>query len=205
MATTIHKKPEWFFYPTWIILSSLSVPLAFLLDLLVLRLIINFVGEYIDVNGVRHITEDYLYMYTFVPLVGLLTGLLQYGLLQRYWPRMGWWVLATIVGWLLGMLVLVISNWLGWKGLSTDLDLVFIVMGLSIGVGQWLLLRQRLPSAGWWIGANGVGWGLLALITVGNTIDQFGLLTLGFVPACVTAAVLALLVKQVQSTEPLGV
>lgn len=202
--TTI-KKPEWFFYPAWIILTMLCVPIAFVLNLAILRVITIFVGDFIYVDGVRHITEDYLSMYTFISLVGLLTGLLQYRLLRRYLPHMGWWVLATTGGWLLGALLILISGWLNfWTYESFDIDLAFIVMGLSIGVGQWLLLRRLLPWAGWWVGANVVGWGLLGLVT-GDSLDQFGLLALGFLPACVTAVMLALLMNRAHPTEPQGV
>jgi hypothetical protein len=197
-----NEKPRWFFYPIWIILTSLCVPIAFFIDLVILRIIISFVGEFIYVNGVRHITEDYLGIYPFVPVVGFLTGILQYGLLRRYLPRMSWWVLATTGGWLLGLLLIVIPSWLNWMDGSFNLDLAFILMGLAIGVGQWLSLRRRVPRASWWIGANVVGWGLLGLITAGNSIGQFGLFTLGFVPACVTAAVLAVLMNQVKPTQP---
>ena len=201
---TIHKKPEWFLYPAWILLTAACVPLAFFLMFPILRLIINIVGDVIYVNGVRHITEDYLFLYIFVPVVGLLTGTLQYGLLRRYLPRMGGWVFATLGGWLLGILLIVILSRLGWMKAPLDLDLTFLVMGLSIGVGQWLLLRRRLPRAGWWIGANVAGWGLLALITAENSLGQFGLFMVGFLPACVTAAALALLMNQVGPAGPQG-
>lgn len=203
MATI--KKPEWFFYPTWIILTLLCVPLAFFINIAIMLVITSFIGDFIYVDGVRHITEDYLSMYTFIPIVGFVTGLLQYGLLRRYLPHMGWWVLATTGGWLLGGFLILISGWLNiWPYESFDLDLAFIVMGLSIGVGQWLLLRRHLPRAGWWVGANVVGWGLLGLITDGS-MGQFGLLALGFLPACVTALVFALLWNRVHPTEPQGV
>ena len=198
-----NEKPRWFYYPTWIILTSLCVPIAFFIDLVILRIIISFVGDFIYVNGVRHITEDYLSIYTFVPIVGLLTGVMQYGLLRRYLPRIGWWVLATTGGWLLGVVLIVISSWLNWADGPFNLDLAFILMGLAIGVGQWPLLRRRLPRASWWIGANVVGWGLLALITAGNALGQFALFTLGFLPACVTAAMLAVLMNQVNPTQPI--
>ena len=201
LSMTTIKKPEWFFYPTWIILTMLCVPIAFALDLVVLRVITNFVGDFIYVDGVRHITEDYLVEYTFVPIVSLVMGVLQYGLLRRYLPRMGWWVLATTGGWLLGALL--ISGWRNF-GTSFDLDLALIMLGFSIGVGQWLLLRRRLPRAGWWIGANVVGWVLLGLIT-GDPLHQFDLLALGFLPTCVTAVMFGLLMNQAQPTEPQGV
>ena len=71
-------------------------------------------------------------------------------------------------------------------------------------VGQWLLLRRRLRRAGWWVGANVLGWVLLGLITKGNALGQFGLLLLGFLPACATAVMLALLINHAQPNEPQG-
>jgi hypothetical protein len=191
----LHKKPDWSFYLAWILVTFLSIPLAFLLDLVVLHAITRFVGDFIYVNGVQHITEDYLMVYTFVPIMGILTGALQYTLLQRYLPRMGWWIPATIGGWLLGMLLVAMMTKFVWRGAAYNLDFMFITMGFSIGMGQWLLLQRRLPQAGWWILANVAGWGLLALITTGNSINQYGIITLGLIPACVTAATLALLMK----------
>jgi len=197
---TIHKKPNGSFYPAWIILTILCVPVAFFLALSILRVITSIVGDIVYVDGVRRITEDYLGMYVFVPIVGLLTGVLQYVLLRRFLPRMGWWILATTGGWLLGALLILIPGLRNfWTYESPDIYLIFIVLGLSIGVGQWILLRQRLPRAGWWIGANVVGWGLLGLI--GESFGQFGLLAIGF-PAGVTAVVLGLLMNQAQPTEP---
>jgi hypothetical protein len=144
-----NETPRWFFYLLWILLTLLCVPIAFFLDLVILRIIILFVGDFIYVNGVQHITEDFLGIYTFIPIVGLLTGILQYQLLRRYLPRMGWWVAGTIGGWLLGLFLSLIPGWLHWTTAVFNLDLAFVVMGLSIGVGQWLVLQRRLSRAGW--------------------------------------------------------
>ena len=197
------KKPERSFYLGWIVLTSLCVPIAYFLSIITLKIITNIVGDYVFVNGVRHITEDYLAMYVLVPSMSLLTGALQYGLLRQYLTRMGWWVFVTVAGWFLGVLLIVLPSWLGWTDAPlNNLDLIFLVMGLSIGMAQWLLLRRRLARAGWWIAANVVGWGLLGLITLGNALGQYGLFTLGLLPACATAAMLALLMNQVPPAEP---
>ena len=197
------KKPERSFYLGWIVLTSLCVPIAYFLSIITLKIITNIVGDYVFVNGVRHITEDYLAMYVLVPSMSLLTGALQYGLLRQYLTRMGWWVFVTVAGWFLGVLLIVLPSWLGWTDAPlNNLDLIFLVMGLSIGMAQWLLLRRRLARAGWWIAANVVGWGLLGLITLGNALGQYGLFTLGLLPACATATVLALLMNQAPPTEP---
>ena len=155
-------------------------------------------GDIIYVNGVRHITEDYLALYIFIPLAGLFMGFLQYGLLRRYLPRMGWWVIATIGGWLMGGLLILIPSWLNWiSPAPKNTYALFGIIGLSIGVAQWLLLRLRLARAGWWIAANVVGWGMIGLITPNSTLSQFGLFIVGFLPACTTAAMLALLMNKV--------
>ena len=200
-----HEKPRLSFYLLWILLTMLCVPIAFFLNLFILRIIVRFVGDFIYVNGVQHITEDYLALYAFVPIMGLLTGVLQYWLLRRYLLHMGWWVGATIGGWLLGASLILMPGWLNPANAVLSLDLAFLIMGLFIGVGQWLLLRRRLPRAGWWIGANVVGWGVLALITIGNSMGQFGLFSIGLLPACATALMLALLMKQVQPAGSRGV
>ena len=199
---TNHEKPRWSFYATWILLTSLSIPIAFFLTLIVLRIITRVVGDVIYVEGVRHITEDYLWIYPFIPIVGLLTGGLQYGLLRRYLPRMGGWVLATAGGWLLGVLLIALPGRENLINEFLGMSLVFLLMGLGIGVGQWLILRERLAHAGWWIAANLAGWGLLGLIRADNTLDQFSLFVIGLLPACVTALVLALLMKGDPTAQP---
>lgn len=198
------KKPRWSFYASWIMLTALCVPAAFIVSLVILKMVTGIVGSFIYVNGVRHITEDYLAMYTLVPLMGLFIGLVQYWLLRQYLPGMGGWVPLTIGGWLLGMLLVALPGWLHWmEAPLSDLALIFLLMGFSIGLVQWLLLRKRLPQAGWWIAANLAGWGLLALVLSpwGNSIDQYGLIVLGFLPACATAVALALLMGQVPAVE----
>ncbi len=199
---TNDEEPRWSFYAAWILWTSLSIPIAFFLTLIVLRIITRVVGDYIYVNGVRHITEDYLWIYPFIPIVGLLTGGLQYGLLRRYLPRMGGWVLATAGGWILGVLLIALPGRESLINEFLGMSLVFLMMGLGIGVGQWLILRERLVHAGWWIAANLAGWGLLGLIRADNTLDQFSLFLIGLFPACVTALVLARLLKGDPTAQP---
>lgn len=190
-----NEEPRWVLYPLWIIQSFFCIPIALLLNFIILTIITLLVGDFIYVNGIPRITEDYLYLYFFIPTVSLLTGAFQSMLLRRYLPRMGGWVLATAGGWLLGILLVLIPDWLHWRNGYRDLDQAFLSLGLAIGIVQWLLLRRQLSHAGWWIAANVVGWGLLALVT-GDTLDGLGLLVLGLLPASVTAAALALLMKQ---------
>jgi hypothetical protein len=191
-------KHGWSFYLGWIVFTSLCVPIAYILSILVLKGITSVVGDFIYVNGVQQITEDYLGLYVLVPIVSVLTGTLQYGLLRSSLPRMGWWVLATVAGWLLGVLLITLPGWLRLIDPPlNNLDLMLSLMGLGIGAAQWVLLRRRLARAGWWIAANLLGWGLLGLITRDNSVDQYVLFIMGFLPACATGLTLAFLLNQV--------
>jgi purine nucleosidase/pyrimidine-specific ribonucleoside hydrolase len=166
--STRNEKPRWFAYLIWKVLSFLCVPVALFIDVGIRIVVTQVVGDFIYVNGVRHFTEDYLAAYTFVPTVGLVTGVWQYVLLRRYRPQWGWWVLATTGGWLLGMLLFLMTGGLESVYRSPHLALMFLVTGLAVGSAHWLLLRRRLTQAGWWMAANVAGWGLLALITMAS-------------------------------------
>ena len=72
-----NKKPDWLFYLAWVIFSALAIPLALGGTFPILAAITNQIGGYITVNGQRHIAEDYLFMFIFVPLLCLLTSFLQ--------------------------------------------------------------------------------------------------------------------------------
>jgi len=161
---TNYKRPEWFFYPGWIGVSILAFPLAWFAYFLTIGLVTRWVGDTIYVNGTRHITEDYLFLYIFFPTLCLISGILQYGLLQRYVPKMGAWVLATMAGCLLAFATIILiyrvfeAAFYFWNG-----TFVFATIGGMIGLCQWLFLRRRIPKAGWWVLASFLGWGLAVL------------------------------------------
>ncbi len=204
----IYRKPGWLFYPAWIILTALSVPLAFISYVFFIRIIEGFVGDVIYVNGVRHITEDYFVEFIFFPTLSLLMGVFQYGLLRRYLPRMGWWVGVTFIGWIgtfifMELYYTLLTNW----G-STDLLSVSPALnpaGFLVGFAQWLLLRRRLPRAGWWVVANVAGWSVFRLVTGHSMTNTGELLLLGFIPACVNAVTMGLLLHQPRPPKPQGV
>lgn len=200
MATHF-KRPKWFFYPGWVGFSILASPLAFLAYFPIIAVITHWVGDRIQVNGQTHITEDYLFPYIFFPMVCLVSGLLQYILLRRYAPKMGWWILATTAGGLfalaaIGLLQSVLDSFLTSAVGGT---LTLIMLGGVIGLSQWIFLRQRISSAGWWIFASVLGWGLASLgalssVKNGHLLAQ--LFAVSLPPALVTSFAWWYLLKQ---------
>lgn len=146
-----YKRPDWHFYPSWVGVSILALPLAWFAYFLIIGLVTRWVGDIIYVNGVRHITEDYLFRYIFFPTLCLISGIFQYELLRRYVPEIGGWVLSTTAGYLLSFVTIALilqvfeAAFFFWNG-----AFVFAAIGGMIGLCQWLYLRRRIPKAGWW-------------------------------------------------------
>jgi hypothetical protein len=92
-------------------------------------------------------------------------------------PRLWlWWTLATtIAGAIVGAL----------EASGFELVATIFFTGLLIGAAQWLVLRQYIPKAFWWIVVSTLGWTLgLLLVSPNVTLDpliQF-LSTLGAWP-----------------------
>jgi hypothetical protein len=195
MMITDNGKPKWFFYPGWVVLSVISIPIALAIYWVLISQIKKVVGDTILVGGQPHITEDFLLKYICFPTIGLLTGFLQYLLLRRYLPRMGWWIVATTLGWSL----IFIGDRLLYRTLYTTLGadsiwfvaLMVVLVSGSIGLPQWLVLRQCVQHAAWWILANVLGWGIAALVA-GATY----LLALSIIPAIAASVVLWLLLDR---------
>jgi hypothetical protein len=132
-------------------------------------------------------------------MLGLGLGLGQWLALRRYLPRSGGWILATG----LACLAQGAFRWLlpaempPWQvGVA-----IFASFGVFFGVCQWLVLRERLPHAGWWIAINMAGWlPALALVAGGPSVESdLDILLAGIaelVPFAVTGAGMIWLLRQ---------
>jgi len=58
------------------------------------------------------------------------------------------WVLVTTLSWIIGFLI----------GAGA--------VGVILGLGQWLVLRQWVREPGWWIWASTVGWGVAWILII---------------------------------------
>jgi hypothetical protein len=76
-----------------------------------------------------------------------------------------WWVLATTVGWVVGFAICEAQKEF-FESLSAD----GAVIGTSVGILQWLVMRRHVSRAGWWILVSIVGFGIGKLI--GDAIAQ---------------------------------
>ena len=194
MMDVENKKPDAQFYASWVLVSIISGVTAFVAYFLIAKTYNAFAGDWIVVDGVRHIAEDYLLQYILWPIFGLLYGYLQYILLRRYFPHMGWWFLATAISLSLIFLEMdmgrSIASALGFDPYSVLLVVLqLMLVGGFLGFAQWLVLRHHIPNAAWWIPANMVGWGMVGLTR------SLGVFTILVYPAVITGLTLYLLLR----------
>jgi hypothetical protein len=194
MMIANNEKPRWSFYLGWVVLNFIAIVLAGSIAWILISQIVKIVGGTIQVGGQSRTTEDSLFLYVLFPIIGLLTGILQHILLRRYLPHMTWWIAATFLGWLMpfitGPFILTV---LAYKNDAFSIMLGMLLIGATVAVPQWWLLRQRVRHASWWLLAYGLGWCLVALLNLVTTDPLPVLLAIALLPAITTGSAFRLL------------
>ena len=114
--------------------------------------------------------------------IGIALGILQWLVLQHRMRKSWQWIIATTLGWLLGSTISLVAIPDGMEFLAG------VVIGISTGTAQWLVLRREVYLAGWWIVINIVAW------TTGLAFLS-GILLTGVTAAVITSIAIALLLR----------
>ena len=102
---------------------------------------------------------------------GVISGFLQWLVLQLYISYSYPWILTSVLGWTVAFAIredVIIGYLFNGNAMfslaSLTLELLFI--GVVAGASQWLILRQWSSWAGWWIPGNAVAWAV-GMLSVG--------------------------------------
>jgi hypothetical protein len=113
---------------------------------------------------------------------GIAIGILQWIVLQQHITRGRRWILASIAGWVAGWVIALLIVPSDFRVLAG------IVLGVSVGAAQWLVLRREVYAAGWWIIISALAWATgIGLVP--------GVLTSGVMPGTMTGIALELLLR----------
>lgn len=191
MANKSNSESPWALLVTWILANLLGWAIGLAMGALLTQLASTF----------SWFNEDRGFAYTTLLSLGICVGTAQWFVLKRYQPRAWRWIIATILGYLLGSAIITIENalQLGRVGLWDDV-LLFVLMGTALGVSQWWILRQSFQQAWLWVLMNAAGF-LVFLIAVTNPAGNLsGLIffgaVLGAVAAVLSGIALIWLVRQ---------
>ena len=106
-------------------------------------------------------------------LSGCMVGVFQWLVLQGRITRPWLWIVATSAGWIAGYFITLFMLPQEFAFLEG------LVLGLTTGIAQWIILRRELYWAGWWIVFSIIGWitGLTIVPGVLSTGTMVGALT----------------------------
>ncbi|HDQ73581.1 MAG TPA: hypothetical protein ENN19_16010 [Chloroflexi bacterium] len=119
---------------------------------------------------------------------GIFISVLQWVTLQHQIGKSGRWILAGAGGWMTGWAIAMLV--VPWDSRL----LAGLVLGTTVGVAQWLVLRREVQWAGWWIIVSPLAWATgLGLLP--------GFILSGVMPGVMTGIVLTILLQYPQATS----
>ncbi len=113
---------------------------------------------------------------------GFMVAIFQWLVLQGRITRPWRWVITTSLGWITGYFITFFL-------LPQEFEIFTgMVIGLTTGIAQWMILRHELHWAGWWIMFSIIGW------TTGLTLLP-GVMLTGTVAGVLTGLALEILLR----------
>lgn len=91
-------------------------------------------------------------------LMGTSLGIMQWLVLRGHINQASWWVPASAAGWAAGFTIGVsLAHSLSLAGIEFGVT-VGVITGAFLGLSQWLVLRNHVTQAGWWVLASIFAW-----------------------------------------------
>ena len=100
---------------------------------------------------------------------GAVIGAAQWLVLRTPIAMSPWWVVATAAG--LGIGLALGAGLFGEATSIRPLVLRALVTGIVVGAAQWIVLRQFVAMASWWVPAVGLSWTAGWMVTRGAGVD----------------------------------
>jgi len=188
----------WGFWLRWVLASGVGIVVGIAVSLAVAAVgavaALVVIGNTPDVD-LSDLPDGLLVLFGTIASTSIWAsvGIAQWLVLRwRQVPRASLWVLATAVGGAVGGLVSGVVT-PGATGIGGD------VLGASVGVAQWLVLRRwQVPRAGWWVLTITVSLAAHQLLPSGPVTTAFNLAGYG----AITGGVMVWLLRQHATEEP---
>ena len=166
------------------------------------------VGALLGINVAYGLIDGDVFI-TLGIIMGATGGYFQWVVLRERIAGAGLWGLASALGFGLTMGAIVAADAVEIDAMTAVL--IASVFGVVSGILQWLILRRKVPRAGWWLLANIIGSliGAIALPIASAILEagkwELGFMTFGLVfgagNGAITGATLVWLLRQSPSSN----
>lgn len=171
-GTSLSNHQKFLFWVRWTILSLVIIPVSYIASLVVVLLVHTAFG-FGQMEGGTYLSQTVMQM-AGGAVIGLGTGLYQRSLLQRVFPVTSSWIYTLMIGFAVTEMIVCLLLWqldinryelrfIEFRPLPEAL--IFVVIGLFVGLLQWNLLRRYFNRSILWVVASSVGWGICILVT----------------------------------------
>ena len=184
------RKPGWGFWLLWVLANAFGGIAGFVAGSVlsigvgvgVALVSVVFAGH--DASVLFSVVLTAVFLAVFGTALGTAIGYAQWLMLRQHVRKAGWWMLASAAGWTIWCLGIVVATALtNLNETASEVKVANAILvaatgaiGLVVGGSQWVVLRRRVRSAGWWILASMAGWAMVGylLATQGVTIGIGG-------------------------------
>ncbi|HLP91571.1 MAG TPA: hypothetical protein VK184_23675 [Nostocaceae cyanobacterium] len=198
MTNTSTASFNWHLLKKWIFVCAIFYLIRLIFDWLVSRFLFQF------------LENPFILILIFSAISNAIGSVFQWYVLKNWIANAKYWVLATSLSYPLALIL--VNNLPSIQGI-----LSYTVIGLIIGIAQYLVLRGKLPGAGLWILANGFSFafgnfvinqissvlGRIGLYSGGiyDLVEWFLMILNGVIYGIITGLVLVILLSKLQKLE----
>jgi hypothetical protein len=191
----------WKWIPVWTVLITVSIPVALILmaPFAALLLLLFNLGE--STGILSSFNDDLLHLFGFCVSFPFTLATAQWLMLRNYLPNARTWFVATAGGVFIGGLIGLIGT-----TVFSNVDLfpewglvvMFLPIGIVLGLAQWFVLRQILSNA-FWIIVIDVAANCSLLLFGGSISNLVEIVIVPLFPGLITGLGFWLLLKEPQS------
>jgi hypothetical protein len=136
--------------------------------------------QWMVISAAAWLIGRYLFPSLATVTIGLALGILQWFLLKSRIDDAWWWIVASAFGWALGSVLLILL-------VPESFDIFAgLIIGLTLGTFQWIVLSRFVRWSGWWIIVNIIAW------TTGMALFP-GIVLTGVISGLITATALTIM------------
>jgi hypothetical protein len=192
--------PGWKWIPIWAALTTAAIPAALILMAPLAALILLFINWVVSTGSLSGFNDDLLFPAGFFISFSLTLAAAQWFMLRKILPSARSWFVATVGGLLLGGLLVITFITLS-SNISLDpiwgMALILLLIGITVGVAQWLVFRQILANA-YWIVAINVAAACSLLLAGRSFTSLVELLIVLLLPGLITGLGLWILLRDIK-------